>query len=207
MALASSAEGGGGAPFAASAAARASSSACDASGRAQEPTCHVPARLSANWNETSVGACAYEIHLGVITMWICTHLQPVCGERVHVDRVEPAREALVEGAEGVAEAAEVVHVCVEGLCLVDELGHDGLDEAEAVRGIRVEGGAGEGEEGALGDAAEGRAMHQIGATKDRPWEMMSTMSVTAQKGPLKTRQKYPRRRVTRRGRAFLSMTL
>jgi hypothetical protein len=32
---------------------------------------------------------------------------------------------------------------VEGLCLVDELGHDGLDEAKAVRGIWIVLGEGE----------------------------------------------------------------
>ena len=118
------------------------------SGRAQEQTRNVPARFFANWNDTSVGACAYMHPSRVIRdLATGTHLEPVGGEGVHVHDVQPAGEALVEASEGVAEAAEVVYVCVEGLCLVDELGHDGLDEAEAVRGIWVV--LGEGKEGAL----------------------------------------------------------
>ena len=60
---------------------------------------------------------------------------------------------------------------MEGLCLVDELGHDGIDETEAVRGIWVLLGAGDGEERALGDTAEGRAAchggRQVQVTRDK----------------------------------------
>ena len=65
------------------------------------------------------------------------HLEPVRRERVHVHHVQPAGEALVERLEGVAETVQAVHVCVECLCLVDELGEDGFYETESVGGIGV----------------------------------------------------------------------
>lgn len=162
VALTSGAEGGGGAAFAASAAARASSSAHE--GRQSVPGSKQSSyrRVSLPIETTDLLVPAHiSVHPAHHDPVICTYLKPVCGQRVHVHHVQPACETLVEGSEGVAEAAEAVDVCVESLGLVDELGHDGLDEAEAVGGIWVLLGAGEGEEGALRDAAEWSAVGRV----------------------------------------------
>lgn len=67
------------------------------------------------------------------------HLRPVRRERVHVHRVQPAREALVERAERVAEVPEPLCIGLERFGLIDELCECGLEEAEAVRRVGVRG--------------------------------------------------------------------
>lgn len=84
-----------------------------------------------------MGAYAYTRPSRVCEMANGTHLEPIDCEGVHVHDVQPAGEAFVERSEGIAETAEVVDVCLEGLCLVDEFGEDGFDEAESMRCIWV----------------------------------------------------------------------
>ena len=111
------------------------------------------------WVPSSPGCSSSITARGIGT----THLRPIDGERVHVHRIEPAGEALVEGAEGVAEVAQALDVRVEGLDVVEELAEGGLEEAEAVGRIGVGGGAGEAAKGALGDASErrGHRVHRV----------------------------------------------
>lgn len=89
-----------------------------------------------------------------------THLGPIHRERVHVHHVEPAREALVERAQRIAEVAQALDVRVQGLYVVEQLPECRLEEAEAVGRVGVDGRAGEAAERALGDATEGRALRR-----------------------------------------------
>jgi hypothetical protein len=88
-------------------------------------------------------------------------LWPVCGEGIHVHDIEPAGKRFIKGGESIAEADEALYIGLERLCLVDKLGEGGLEEAEAMGRVGVCAGAGEAEERALGDAAEGRAVRRL----------------------------------------------
>lgn len=88
----------------------------------------VPARITKPSRFTFPSYCTYAQQ---------THLWPIHSQGIHIQDIQPAREALVERLQRVAESPQSRDIRMECVRLVGQLCERGFEEAETIGRIRV----------------------------------------------------------------------